>query len=168
MADITVVGNITNPELKFTSNGKAVLNFSLAENHRRNNNGTWEDDGTTWRKVAVWERAAEVLADALEQGQRVIVVGQERLREFDAKDGSKGKSLELTARHVGIVPKAPQDGFQQPQQPQQGGYGQRYAGDHPGGPNGYQQSATWTPSPGPATVQAGSWAGTQPQDESPF
>ena len=43
MADITVVGNITNPELKFTGSGKAVLNFSLAENHRRNNNGTWED-----------------------------------------------------------------------------------------------------------------------------
>ena len=129
MADITVVGNITNPELKFTSSGKAVLNFSLAENHRRNNNGTWEDDGTTWRKVSVWERAAEVLADALEQGQRVIVVGQERLREFDAKDGSKGKSLELTARHVGIVPKAPQDGFQQApqggyqQQAQQGSWG---------------------------------------------
>src|SRR5690606_10280874 len=92
-----------------------------------NNNGTWEDDGTTWRKVAVWERSAEVLADALEQGQRVIVVGQERLREFDAKDGSKGKSLELTAKHVGIVPKAPQDGFQQSQQGgcQQQGYQQQ-------------------------------------------
>ena len=150
MADITVVGNITNPELKFTSNGKAVLNFSLAENHRRNNNGTWEDDGTTWRKVAVWERAAESLADALEQGQRVIVVGQERLREFDAKDGSKGKSLELTAKHVGIVPKAPQDGFQQSQQggyqqqgyPQQGQQGQPQGSWGSGGDWGApQQSA---------------------------
>ena len=146
MADITVVGNITNPELKFTSNGKAVLNFSLAENHRRNNNGTWEDDGTTWRKVAVWERAAEVLADSLEQGQRVIVVGQERLREFDAKDGSKGKSLELTAKHVGIVPKAPQDGFQQSQrggyqQAPQGGYqqqGQPQQAQQRGGNPGWQ------------------------------
>ena len=152
MADITVVGNITNPELKFTSNGKAVLNFSLAENHRRNNNGTWEDDGTTWRKVAVWERAAEVLADALEQGQRVIVVGQERLREFDAKDGSKGKSLELTARHVGIVPKAPQDGFQQSQQ---GGFQQAPQG-------GFQQQP-----------QQGSWGsggdwGAPQQSSAPF
>ena len=157
MADITVVGNVNNPELKFTSNGKAVLNFSLAENHRRNNNGTWEDDGTTWRKVAVWERAAEALADALETGQRVVVVGQERLREFDAKDGSKGKSLELTARHVGIVPKAPQDGFQQSQQ---GGFQQAPQG-------GYQQQGQ------PQQAQQGSWGsggdwGAPQQHEVPF
>ena len=156
MADITVVGNITNPALKFTSNGKAVLNFSLAENHRRNNNGTWEDDGTTWRKVAVWERAAEVLADALEQGQRVIVVGQERLREFDAKDGSKGKSLELTARHVGIVPKAPQDGFQQSQQ---GGFQQAPQG-------GYQQQAPQQPQQG-SWGSGGDWGAPQ-QAAAPF
>ena len=157
MADITVVGNITNPELKFTSNGKAVLNFSLAENHRRNNNGTWEDDGTTWRKVAVWERAAEVLADALEQGQRVIVVGQERLREFDAKDGSKGKSLELTARHVGIVPKAPQDGFQQSQQ---GGFQQAPQG-------GYQQQGQSQQPQQGSWGSGGDWGAPQ-QREVPF
>lgn len=154
MADITVVGNITNPEMRFTQNGKAVLSFSLAENHRRNNNGTWEDDGTTWRKVSVWERAAEVLADALEQGQRVIVVGQERLREFDAKDGSKGKSLELTARHVGIVPKAPQDGFQQSQQ---GGY-QQQQGYPQQGQQG-QPQGSWG--------SGGDW-GTPQQSAAPF
>src|SRR5690606_27777272 len=157
MADITVVGNITNPELKFTSNGKAVLNFSLAENHRRNNNGTGEDDGTTWRKVAVWERAAEVLADALEQGQRVIVVGQERLREFDAKDGSKGKSLELTARHVGIVPKAPQDGFQQSQQ---GGFQQAPQG-------GYQQQGQSQQAQQGSWGSGGDWGAPQ-QAAAPF
>ena len=156
MADITVVGNITNPELKFTNNGKAVLNFSLAENHRRNNNGTWEDDGTTWRKVAVWERAAEVLADALEQGKRVIVVGQERLREFDAKDGSKVMSVELTASHVGIVPNAPQGGFQQSQQ---GGFQQSQQG-------GYQQQGQQQPQQG-SWGSSGDWGAPQ-QSAAPF
>lgn len=35
MTDITVVGNISEPELRFTPDGKSVLNFSLAENHRK-------------------------------------------------------------------------------------------------------------------------------------
>ena len=165
MADITVIGNVNNPEVKTTQNGKVFMNFSLAENHFRNVNGEWQEDGTTWRQVTVWERTAEALADVLQSGQRVIVVGQERLREYETRDGAKGKSLDLTAKHVGIVPKAPQQG----QQSQQGGYGRRYAGDHPGGPSGYQQEGAWTPSPGPAPVQQDPWAGSQPQtDEPPF
>lgn len=162
MADITVIGNVNNPEVKTTQNGKVFMNFSLAENHFRNVNGEWLEDGTTWRQVTVWERTAEALADVLEKGQRVIVVGQERLREFETRDGVKGKSLDLTAKHVGIIPKPPQ-------QSQQGGYGQRYAGDHPGGPNGYQQGGAWAPSSGPAPVQADPWGGAPAQSsDAPF
>lgn len=129
MADITVIGNVNNPEVKTTQNGKVVLNFSLAENHFRNVNGEWQEDGTTWRQVTVWERTAEALADVLEKGMRVIVVGPERLREFEARDGSKGKSLEMTAKHVGIIPKSPQ----------QGQLSDRYAGDP-----GYAQQSPYS------------------------
>lgn len=129
MADITVIGNVNNPEVKTTQNGKVFMNFSLAENHYRNVNGEWQEDGTTWRQVTVWERTAEALADVLEKGQRVIVVGQERLREFDTRDGSKGKSLDLTAKHVGIIPKPPQ----------QGQRSDRYAGDA-----GYAQQPSYS------------------------
>lgn len=119
MADTTVIGNINEPELKFTPNGKPVLNFSLAENHsKKDQQGQWQDDGTTWRKVAVWDKKAEVLAEALRKGDRVIVTGAERIREFELRDGGKGQSLELNAREVGIVPRAPkqeQAGFQQNQ-----------------------------------------------------
>lgn len=108
MSDITTSGNIGEPTLKFTPGGKAVLEFPLAENHsKKNAQGGWDEDGTTWRRVTVWEKKAEVLAEVLKRGDRVIVTGQERLREYEAKDGSTGKSLELTAREVGIIPKAP-------------------------------------------------------------
>lgn len=111
MSDITVSGNIGEPALKFTSSGKAVLEFPLAENHsKKNAQGGWDEDGTTWRRVTVWEKKAEVLGEVLKKGDRVLVTGQERLREYEAKDGTTGKSLELTAREVGIIPKAPQNG----------------------------------------------------------
>ena len=60
---------------------------------------------TTWRKVTVWDQKGELLAEHISQGDRVMVVGQERIREYDKQDGSKGQSLELNARDVGIVPK---------------------------------------------------------------
>lgn len=107
MSEITVIGTINEPELRFTNSGKPVLGFSLAQNHRRKDqSGEWQDDGTTWRKVTVWDKKGEHLAEHLAKGMRVIVKGEERIREFEKKDGSgKGQSLELNAKEVGIVPK---------------------------------------------------------------
>lgn len=106
MTDVTVIGNISGTTLRFTQDGTPVLNFSLAENHRKKQGSEWVDDGTTWRKVSVWDQKAETLAEHLTKGDRVIVVGAERIREFETRDGGKGTSLELTAKHVGIIPKA--------------------------------------------------------------
>lgn len=113
MSAVTVVGNIGEPQLKFTPQGKAVLEFSLAENHsKKNQQGGWDEDGVTWRRVTIWEQKAEALGAILSKGDRVIAVGQERIREWESKDGGKGQSLELNAQHVGIIPRA--------QQPSQG------------------------------------------------
>lgn len=107
MSNVTVIGTINEPELRFTNSGKPVLGFSLAQNHRRKDqSGEWQDDGTTWRKVTVWDKKGEHLAEHLAKGMRVIVTGEERIREFEKKDGGgKGQSLELNAKEVGIVPK---------------------------------------------------------------
>lgn len=124
MSDITTVGNVGEPTMKFTPQGKPVLEFSLAENHsKKNAQGGWDEDGTTWRRVTLWDKKAETLAEVLKKGDRVIVTGSERLREYTAKDGTTGKSLEVTARDVGIIPRAPQNGTQQPAAQSQGGWG---------------------------------------------
>lgn len=121
MSDITTVGNVGEPALKFTPQGKPVLEFSLAENHsKKNAQGGWDEDGTTWRRVTIWDKKAETLAEVLKKGDRVIVTGSERLREYTAKDGTQGKSLEINARDIGIIPRAPQNGTQQPAQGQGG------------------------------------------------
>jgi len=114
MSDITTVGNVGEPALKFTPQGKPVLEFSLAENHsKKNAQGGWDEDGTTWRRVTIWDKKAETLAEVLKKGDRVIVTGSERLREYTAKDGTQGKSLEINARDIGIIPRAAQTGTQQ-------------------------------------------------------
>lgn len=129
MSDTTVVGNIGEPQMKFTPSGKAVLEFSLAENHsKKNQQGGWDDDGTTWRRVSIWDKKAEALADVLKKGDRVIVTGAERMREYEAKDGTQGKSLEITARDVGVIPRASQNGGGQQGQ-SQGNWGAAPASD---------------------------------------
>ena len=133
MSEITVIGNVAKPELRFTQAGKPVFGFSLAQSHRKKDqSGQWQDDGTTWRKVTVWDQKGELLAEHISQGDRVMVVGQERIREYDKQDGSKGQSLELNARDVGIVPKMNNSN-------NSGGYQQQSSGQHEWGAE-HQQS----------------------------
>lgn len=123
MAFTTVVGNVGDVQLKFTPNGKAVCEVSVAENHNRKNEqtGQWETESTTWRRVSFWENQAEAVSNEIQKGDRVIVTGDEKLREYERQDGSKGASLEMRGRHIGKVVMALQNqqqsgGFQQQQQ----------------------------------------------------
>ena len=141
MSDITTVGNVGEPTLKFTPQGKPVLEFSLAENHsKKDQSGEYVDDGTTWRRVTIWDKKAETLAEVLKKGDRVIVTGSERLREYTAKDGTQGKSLEINARDIGIIPRSPQQG----QQSQQASGGQ-WGGNQPANSQGWGNGPTNKP-----------------------
>src|SRR5699024_5573662 len=125
MAFTTVIGNVGDVQLKFTPNGKAVCEVSVAENHNRKNEqtGQWETESTTWRRVSFWENQAEAVAEQVQKGDRVIVTGDEKLREYERQDGSKGASLEMRGRHIGkvVMPlqgQQSQHHYQQPAQTQ--------------------------------------------------
>lgn len=102
----TFTGNVGEVSLKFTPSGKAVCEISFAENfNKKDQNGQWQEDGPpTWRRATLWEDKAEAAADFIKKGDRIIVVGRERLREWEAKDGTKGKSLEVQAQSVAKIP----------------------------------------------------------------
>ena len=120
MAENHFIGNVGSVELKFTPQGKAVCEISFAENHSKKVNNEWQDDGTTWRRATIWEEKAEATAEHIQKGDRIVVIGRERLREYEAKDGTKGKSLEVQASTIAKVPPLPKQG-QQPAQSQQWG-----------------------------------------------
>lgn len=105
MTVITVVGGLgSDPELRFTPEGKAVANFSVADDDRRFNRETneWETVGkTTWYSCSVWNGQAENVAESLAKGMMVVVTGKVRNREYEKRDGSKGYSLEIEVDHVG-------------------------------------------------------------------
>ena len=101
---ITVVGNLTDdPELRFTSAGVAVANFSVAVNRKAFNqeNKRWEDVATDFHRVTVWRSLAENVAESLGRGDRVIVQGTLESSNFEAKDGSKRVAWEITGYAAG-------------------------------------------------------------------
>jgi single-strand DNA-binding protein len=101
---ITLIGNLTaDPELRFTSTGTAVANFTVATNPRTFDKtfGEWRDTEPLFLRCTLWRTPAENLAESLRRGDRVIVVGRLRQRSFDTRDGDKRTVTECDATEVG-------------------------------------------------------------------
>ena len=101
---ITVVGNLTaDPELRFTPNGAAVANFTVASTPRTfdRQSNEWKDGETLFLRCSVWREAAENVAESLQKGMRVIVQGRLKSRSYDTKEGERRTVTELDVDEVG-------------------------------------------------------------------
>ncbi len=101
---ITVVGNLTaDPDLRFTSTGVAVLDFTVASTPRvyDRESGEWRDHHTLFLRCNLWRQAAENAAKSLTKGTRVIVQGRLKQRSFETKEGDKRTVVELDVDAIG-------------------------------------------------------------------
>ena len=99
LANISLIGNLgSDPEMRFTPNGKAVTQFSVAIGHSKpDGQGGWIDEGTDWYRVSVWGNGAERAAEQLHKGNQVYVSGRLKTRTYEAKDGGQRFSLDVDA-----------------------------------------------------------------------
>lgn len=101
---ITIVGNLTaDPELRFTPNGAAVANFTVASTPRQFDRQTneWKDGETLFMRCSIWREAAENVAESLTRGARVVVTGRLVSRSWDTPEGEKRTVMEMQADEVG-------------------------------------------------------------------
>lgn len=99
---VMIIGNLgRDPEMRYTPNGRPVTEFSVAVNQSTKNqqSGEWIE-ATDWFRVTVWGDRAERTAEQFRKGNRVFVEGRFRTREYEARDGQKRISLEITADNV--------------------------------------------------------------------
>jgi single-strand DNA-binding protein len=102
LSKIQIIGNLgRDPELRYTPNGRPVASFTVAVNQSQKNqqSGEWIES-TDWFRVSVWGDRGERVAEQLRKGSRVFVDGRFRTREYEANDGQKRMSLDITADTV--------------------------------------------------------------------
>ena len=101
---ITVVGNLTSdPELRYTQNGLAVANFTIASTPRTFDRASndWKDGDALFLRASVWRDFAEHVAGSLTKGSRVVATGRLRQRSYETKEGEKRTSIELEIDDIG-------------------------------------------------------------------
>jgi single-strand DNA-binding protein len=95
-----LIGNLGNlPEQRFTPGGIAVTSFSLAVNRTWNDHEGNRKDKTTWFRVTLWKKQAEIAAQYLTKGSKVMIIGEvEEARPYTDRDGNQRASIEVTAQ----------------------------------------------------------------------
>jgi single-strand DNA-binding protein len=95
---IIVVGNLgRDPELRYTPQGSAVCNFSIATNEKKRDKAGDLQDITTWFRVTLWNKQAENASKYLTKGSSVYIEGRLRIEEWSDKDGKNRFTLEVNA-----------------------------------------------------------------------
>lgn len=158
MTAITLTGNLTtDPELRFTPQGKPCASLQIAVNKRvKQPDGSWGDGPTSYYRCTAWGQLAEHVAESLAKGTRVIVQGRLDIREYETRDGQRRVAAEIQVDDVGpslrfatalperaarqgagwptqappVTPRASQAGdpWSPPQQPAQDPWGQQPGG----------------------------------------
>lgn len=98
---IIVVGNLgRDPELRYTPQGSAVCNFSIATNEKKRDKAGDLQDVTTWFRVTLWNKQAENASKYLTKGSSVYIEGRLRIEEWADKDGKNRFTLEVNATEM--------------------------------------------------------------------
>ena len=101
---LTIVGNLTaDPELRFTPNGAAVANFTIASTPRTfdRQSNQWVDGEALFMRCSLWKEAAENVAESLQKGMRVIASGRIKQRSFQDRDGNNRTVIEMDVYEIG-------------------------------------------------------------------
>jgi single-strand DNA-binding protein len=98
---VTVSGNLTrDPELRNLPSGQAVCSLRIAHNERfKDASGNWADRAAYF-DVTIWSGLGEWMGRNLTKGQKVVVSGRLRWREWEAPNGDKRQAVDINADSV--------------------------------------------------------------------
>jgi len=96
-----IIGRLgQDPELKYTPNGNAVCNFSIATSEKFKTKSGSEKEETQWHRIVAWGKTAEIAAEYLAKGREVYIDGKIKTRSYEDKNGVKKYSTEIEAQTV--------------------------------------------------------------------
>lgn len=178
---VIIVGNLgQDPEVRFTQNGSAIANLSIATSESWKDQQGQMQEKTEWHKVAIFGKTAEVAGEYLRKGSQVYIEGKLQTRKWQDQNGQDRYTTEIVVQpysgsmqmlggrggdggNAGGGYQRPQGGGMQQQAKPAGGQGQGgfQGNQNQGGfqPNqnqgGFQQSQNQGNAPQPASKPMG-------------
>lgn len=102
---VILIGNLgADPEVRYTPNGNAVANITLATSSAWRDKQTGElQDRTEWHRIAFFNRLAEIVGEYLHKGSKIYVEGSLRTRKWQDKNGIDRYTTEIIANEMQML-----------------------------------------------------------------
>lgn len=151
---VVLVGNLgKDPEMRYTQNGGAVANFSIATTESWKNKQTGEyENKSEWHNIVVFGKFGEMVGQYLKKGAKVYVEGKLQTNKWQGQDGQDRYKTEIIANDIQMLDArsqnqgaAPQAGGYQNSAPQQAAPAQQAWGNAPQQPPAQQAAPRMAP-----------------------
>lgn len=101
---VILIGNLgRDPETRYTADGAAITNVSIATTRRYKDASGQQQEETEWHRVAFFGRLAEIAGEYLRKGRSVYVEGRLRTRKWTDKDGNEKYTTEIVAENMQML-----------------------------------------------------------------
>ena len=93
---VILVGNLgKDPEVRYTPNGKAVANLTLATSESWKDQSGQIQEKTEWHRVSMFGKLAEIAGEYLRKGSQVYIEGKLQTRKWTNKEGQDQYTTEI-------------------------------------------------------------------------
>jgi len=94
---VILIGNLgKDPEVRYTQDGKALANISVATSEQwKDKNSGEKQEKTEWHRVVAFGRTAEIMGEYLKSGSKVYIEGKLQTRKWIDKDGNERYTTEI-------------------------------------------------------------------------
>ena len=102
---VILVGNLgKDPEVRYTANGAAIANITIAtsESWRDKTSGE-KQEKTEWHRVVFFSRLAEIVGEYLRKGSQVYVEGRLQTRKWQDQSGQDRYTTEIVANEMQML-----------------------------------------------------------------
>ncbi len=102
---VILVGRLgRDPEVRYTPDGTAIANFSIATSEEWKDKGTGEKkERTEWHRIVAFRRLGEICGEYLSKGRQVYIEGRLQTRDWQDKDGVKRYTTEIVAAQMQML-----------------------------------------------------------------
>ena len=106
---VVVCGRLgQDPEIKYTSNGKAVCNMSVATSDRWTDKDSGEKkEKTEWHRIVAFGRNAEIVGEYSAKGREILIDGKLQTRKWQDQSGADRYTTEIVANNITLLGNKP-------------------------------------------------------------
>jgi len=100
-----IVGTLgQDPEMRYTANGSAVANISVATNETWKDKSTGEaQERTEWHRIVMFGKLAEIASQYLKKGSQAYFEGRIQTRKWQDNSGNDRYSTEIVANEMQML-----------------------------------------------------------------